>query len=207
MTSAWNPGPRPTAEDLMAFADGELDPARHEEVAAWLAAHPEAAAEIEDFRRLGRVWQTAAPQEPSPETWTAALVRIETRLPPARRPSPAGFRRPVWTFTGLAAAAVLGLLLWGQSFKPEGSSGTAGVAPADDEPFPVAAAHEINIVYMQARDADALVGHPPLSENLEFASNADVQLLNIAPHGPNGRRARMEAGAVPLIVAGRAGDP
>jgi hypothetical protein len=78
---------------------------------------------------------------------------------------------------------------------------------ADDEPFPVAQAHEINIVHMDAEDADALVGHPPLSTNMVFASNTDVHLVNALPAGANGLVARLENGPVPLIVTGPAAEP
>jgi hypothetical protein len=197
MTDAWNPGPKPAPEDLMAFADGELDAARREEVAAWLAAHPEGQAEVEDFHRLAGAWQRVTPAEPSAEQWAATLARVEARVAPAG-PRPAGYqRRPVWTFAGLAAAAVLGVVMLSRFL----GSGT------EDEPFPVAEAHEINIVHMDARDADALVGHPPLLGNMVFADNNDVHLVSAVPHGGDGRVARMEQGPVPMIVVGPGADP
>jgi hypothetical protein len=87
--------------------------------------------------------------------------------------------------------------------------GTPSSAPADDdEPFPVAHASEINIVSMdlkEAQDADALVGHPPVLANLEFAGRDDVQLLDAAWH--DGRKAEMrDEGEVPMVVASAPDD-
>jgi anti-sigma factor RsiW len=192
----------------MAFADGELQAGRHEQIAQWLASHPDGQTEIEDFRRLGRIWQQGAPEEPAPLTWATTLARIETHLPtPQPVPLATAARRHLWTYGGLAAAAVLGLVLLGRSFSPVGTTPTAAVVAGDDEPFPVAQAHEINIVRMEARDADALVGHPPLTGNLIFAGNSDVHLVNVRPLGAHGRTARMEAGQFPMIVVGPAAGP
>jgi anti-sigma factor RsiW len=44
---------------LMAYADGELEPGERARVAAWLADHPEAAAELDALGRLERLWQAA----------------------------------------------------------------------------------------------------------------------------------------------------
>ena len=45
----------PVAErDLHAYVDGELPPDRHREVQAWLAEHPDAAAQVADYQRLNR---------------------------------------------------------------------------------------------------------------------------------------------------------
>jgi hypothetical protein len=195
-----NEGPHPDPEELMAFADGELAAARQEEVAEWLAAHPEEHVQIDEFHRLTRIWQLTTPPEPAPEAWAGTLVRIESAVS-IRNPLQAGgrFRRPVWTFSGLvAAAAVLGVVVLGRSLGPVPTS-TTGESPQDEEAYPVASAHEVNIVRMDARDADALVGHPPLSDSLIFAAAGDVRLLNAQPHF-NGRVARMGDGSVPMIV-------
>ncbi len=192
MTTAWNrPPDGPSHEELMAFADGELEPARREEVAAWLEHHPEDRAEVEEFHRLSALWQRYAPPEPSPAAWASALARIETARP-FRQPVPEWrVRRPAWAFAAFAAAALLVVML-GRSLSPE--------APDDEEPFPVATASEVNIVSMDAHDADALVGHPPVLANLEFAGHEDVRLLNAAWHDGRQPQLRQE-GTVPLIVA------
>ena len=80
-------GPVPSPGQLAAYVDGELDAAGCRQVEIWLAAHPEAAAEVEGCRRLARLWQSAAPPEPAPAAWAAAWGRVEAALPmraPAR---------------------------------------------------------------------------------------------------------------------------
>src|SRR5205823_14557981 len=55
-------GDGPSPGQLAAFVDGALDPAASRQVEAWLAAHPEAAAEVEAQRRLAALWRaTPAP--------------------------------------------------------------------------------------------------------------------------------------------------
>jgi hypothetical protein len=194
----------PSHEELMAFADGELGPARRDEVAAWLEHHPEGRAEVEEFHRLTGLWHKHIPPEPAPAAWASVLARIETARP-LRPPVPLRRTRPAWAYSGLAAAAVLGVVLLGRNLWV----GTPSSAPADDdEPFPVAHASEINIVSMdlkEAQDADALVGHPPVLANLEFAGRDDVQLLDAAWH--DGRKAEMrDEGEVPMVVASAPDD-
>jgi hypothetical protein len=179
------------AEELMAFADGELDAVRRAEVAQWLATHPDSQAEVDEHRRLAKVWQGTPPPEPSADAWAATLVRIESALPMQRRVPVRGWRRPLWALSGLAAAAVFGaVFLWSGSSK-------------DEEEFPVAGENEINIVSMDGKDADALVGHTPLWD-MVFATGADVRLVNAKPHGPNGRAAQLRPGDVPMIMTGPA---
>jgi anti-sigma factor RsiW len=91
-------------EELHAFVDGQLAPERHDEVAAWLASEPEAAARV-------RAWQAqrnalrAAFAEPAPPAPRLDLMRIvETRM---RR------RRLPWAAGAAAAAIVLALGLGG----------------------------------------------------------------------------------------------
>ncbi len=47
-----NPNAAITTDDLHAYVDGHLLPERAEQVEAYLAAHPEAAAEVADYRRI-----------------------------------------------------------------------------------------------------------------------------------------------------------
>jgi anti-sigma factor RsiW len=195
MTIAWNrPPDGPTHEELMAFADGELEPARRDEVAAWLEHHPEDRAEVEEFFRLNDLWKRFAPPDPSPAAWASVLARIETARPFRPQVPEWWADRRAWTFAGLAAA-VLGAVMLGRSLWTD-----APETPADEEPFPVALAGEVNIVSMDAHDADTLVGHPPVMANMEFAGPQDVQLLNAAWH--EGWKAQLrQEGEVPMIVA------
>jgi anti-sigma factor RsiW len=69
-----------TEADLQAYADGKLAEERRAPVAAWLAAHPEDAERIENYRRLAeelRSTYQGVLDEPVPE-------RLERALRPAR---------------------------------------------------------------------------------------------------------------------------
>lgn len=95
-----NATPRPSENDLHAYADGALEPERREWVETWLAIHPEEAEKVADWQRLNlglRAAFTPVLAEPVPE-----------RLAQAARP-PGRSRRPVpW-----AMAAALGWLTLG----------------------------------------------------------------------------------------------
>ena len=119
-----------TREDLAAFADGSLDPARAAEVAAAVAAEPALAAEVEAHRALrDRLQAHFAPimAEQVPDRLTAAL-----RPAPDRGVSLAGARekrrRPVarWAWiAGPALAASLALALFLPRGAPEGYADAA----------------------------------------------------------------------------------
>jgi hypothetical protein len=103
----------PSRELLAAFADGELD-APHvaplsRQIEAWLAAHPDAAAELEAQLELARLMASTAPLEPAPATWDKVWSRIQ-QTPPRR----AGRWVAALWLAGLAvtSAAAIGAILW-----------------------------------------------------------------------------------------------
>ena len=72
-----------TEADLQAYVDQRLDAARRAEVEAWLAAHPDEAERIADYRRLGadlRGLYEPALLEPVPAALTYALSPGRRRL-------------------------------------------------------------------------------------------------------------------------------
>jgi anti-sigma factor RsiW len=89
-------------ELLAAYADGELAPAECRRVEDWLAAHPEARADVEAQRRLARLFDEAAPPAPADERWAgsrAAWARrriagagSSSRLPPCLPRPPSSWR-------------------------------------------------------------------------------------------------------------------
>jgi anti-sigma factor RsiW len=89
--------PAVSNEDLVAFADGHLDAARAQEIAAWLAEHPEEARQVEEWRRQTALLKAAldpVADEPVPPALSDVLQR--------RRPRPA-----FWAAASAAAAAVI----------------------------------------------------------------------------------------------------
>jgi len=90
------PSPPISTDDLHGYADGQLPPARAAEVEAYIAAHPAAARQVEDYRAINAALHRALDgvlDEPIP----AAHMDVARR----RRPRP----------TLAAAASVAGLLI------------------------------------------------------------------------------------------------
>jgi anti-sigma factor RsiW len=200
MRQDWSdPDREPSPEELAAFADGELEAPGRERMEAWLAEHPKAAEQVDGLRRLMQLCQKTAPADPSPAAWATTFARIEAAFP--RGPSRPSRRR--WPYTLVAglsvAAAVLGAVLLTRSLRlpaPEEAQDDLG-----EEPFPVATAQEINIIHMDAADADALaVGHPPILGSFDLAKPADVNLVKVEPAHPDGPLPWLEEGEVPMIV-------
>jgi anti-sigma factor RsiW len=177
MTHAWESGEKaPSPEELMAFADHELSAERHNEVSDWLAGHPEAAGEVDEHRRLHRLWQTNALPEPAPQAWAEALSRVDALVPHPLPPQIRPWSRPLWMAAAVAALVPLFFLgrIWLAPPGPVENALSVADTRDSDEPFPVAAAHEIDIVSMDAEEADSLVGHPSPLRNLQFATPADI---------------------------------
>src|SRR5262245_7408316 len=112
-----NPERPPAAEQLAAYVDGELAPAERLNLENWLDGHPDAAAAVATWRRLGKLMQTSVAPEPAPESWAGCRRHVEGGLAAARRRA-----RPVLGLV-LALAAAAALLI---ALLPR------------EEPFPVA---------------------------------------------------------------------
>jgi hypothetical protein len=200
---SWKEGdPAPTPEQLAAYADGELDgrpalePLRRR-IAAWLAEHPDTAAEIEAQRRLTRLWRATTPPEPSEEVWDGVLERLE-QLP---RTSPEHGWRVArlagWAGAALAACAAavwLALALSGpgpgravvrQAPRDPGKRERVVAprpAPKEDEPFPVATADEVEILRINGADTETvLVGELPVSGPLIMPEPGEVEITRPQP--------------------------
>jgi hypothetical protein len=171
--------PRP--EQLAAYADGELGAAAHQQVEAWLASHPEAAAEVDAQRRLPGLCRAAPPPEPGEPAWAAVLARLQQAVT-ATTPAPRKRRGWVAAVVAVAgAAAALGLVL------TQGRWGMPDELPAPTEalavvPLPAARVADVEIISMDAADTDSLVvGEPPVREPLVLASPGEVRLDKVEP--------------------------
>lgn len=190
MTQEWN-RLKPTPEQLAAYADGQLYGPERERVESWLLHHPDASAEVESYRRLARMWETASAPEPPADAWDRTLDRIKDRLPGNRRAAPAF----PWGsgLAGLAAAAaVLVAMLLPRSLGPGRLT-----YPGEVVPFPVISPDDVNVISMDAADIEQLVvAKPPVElRDIVFANHDDVKLL-----GQPDPDIRLEDWFAPMIV-------
>src|SRR5262249_8962382 len=190
----WNPKPdNPTPEQLAAYADRELEPAARQRIEAWLANHPEAAADMAAVQRLSSLWHAAAPPEPHESSWREIVQRVHAGVQAAaakvvtRRPR-RGLR---WGMAfGAAAAVLLAMALAPLWRKPASPNSATGLSKQEDSggdaarllPFPVAAADDVDIISIEEADVNALVvGDPPVRGVLKLAAAEDVSLESVDP--------------------------
>jgi hypothetical protein len=196
--------PAPTPEQFAAYADGELDghPALERlrgRIEAWLARHPDAAAEVEAQRRLAQLWQDTTPVEPSEAAWGGVLERLGSlpRTPPAGPGRRGVGRLALWAGALLAASAAAVWLALALSSpgpgrpaappanpQPDPQERAAKPQPAPEvlEPFPVATADEVEILSIQGDDMETvLVGEPPVRGPLVMADPGEVELKRAKP--------------------------
>jgi len=177
--NAWTPSP----ELLAAYADGELDDRpylahRRQQIEAWLAQHPEAAAVLDANAELSRLWTATTPVEPPPPAWAAVWTRIEQapKRVKSKRWSAALWLAGVAAFG--AAAAVLFVVLREPSggTVPEGTSPQAQAKPLPklDQPPDGAGGKVSN----NAAVPERLPAEEP--EVLQVATSDEVEILRIA---------------------------
>lgn len=170
----------PTPQQLMAFADGELDATCRAQVAAWLDRHPEVAVELETANGLERIWATEPLPVPTASEWAAVQERIRAALPQPVRPL-SGSRRGRWA-VGASAAAVLATLVLYRPTAPEVALTKVSPQPVLVNPFAVVSDNDVEILSMDAGDADALVvGEVPMHGPVVLAGPGDVILDSLVP--------------------------
>jgi hypothetical protein len=187
----------PTSEELAAFVDGELDREAAQDVAAWLASHPEAAADVQALEQLAHLWQLNAPAEPTPEQWAEVFARVAGGLAIRKDVRPARMRVLLWFIPAgvMAAAAVLAVVLLSRPRE-----GRLAPVPPRDEPFPVATDEDIRIISMDDADRSALVvGQPPLREPLALLEPDEVTVEQIEPDA-EGMQPRFATESTPMII-------
>jgi anti-sigma factor RsiW len=173
-----HPNSAPSAEQFAAFLDGQLEPAAHTRVEAWLTTDPAAAAEMDGQRRVARLWVKTVSPEPDSAAWTATFARIEAKLSP--RPSRSRLPRTLWLGVGAVAACLAAVVLT-RHFLPAGPTDARQIDPPGN-----------------------VVAAPSGQEEFLLASQEDVSIMNVEPY-PNddGLTASIGEGEVPMIVAPR----
>lgn len=177
-----------TDDDLNAFVDQRLDPARAAEVAAYLDAHPETAQQVSGYRAQREMLRAAfAPviEEPVPE-------RLDLAGMIATRRRPAGV--PRWTMAAAVAlfcvGAVGGWSLRGLSVPPSG--GIAALAREAADSYAVYAPDRVHPVEMRAPEraqfvewASRRLGRPLMVPDLSASGYRFMGGRMVAtPHGP-----------------------
>lgn len=166
---------RPISEDdLQAFVDEALDPARRLEVSAYLVAHPEAAARIGAWREERKLLREAlAPIAEEPLPPELDLRRMAAR---AKRPPSAGLRRTAafataaaalvllggwggWTLRGLERASMAGLMALGR----DAAASYAVYAPDQIRPLELRAEDRGGLAVWAAEGPGGPVAIPDLS--------------------------------------------
>jgi hypothetical protein len=115
------------------------------------------------------------------------------------------------------AAAVIGGVLVARFFAPEPTPGEeehqvvkqiepiekAPLPPdEEDEPFPVVALGEVNIISIDAEDADRVGMGQELIGTFDLATPEDIEIVKMEPHPEDGLMPRLRRGPeVPMIVA------
>jgi hypothetical protein len=167
----------PPPEDLVAYMDGELAEAARARMEAWLASHPEAAAEMAEQRRLAQLWREAWPLPPAESTWILAFRKVEIGVAASRRRRLASF---LFGLTTVAAGVLLALALTRREWLPSDPGSTAA------EPFPITTVDDVEIVRIQNIDPEALlVGEPPVAGELDMAAHGDVIIRGVQPDADN----------------------
>jgi len=188
----WKPGP----ELLSAYFDGELSvrpdlDALRQRIEDWLSFHPEASADLDEYRLLGRLWKQTTPRDPGPRAWEELEARLRQPSPPeSARPRRSALGRRLIALS--AAAASIGLVLWlgfGRQILPEPPASNRIVRPAPSaarefEVFPVATASEVTILSVEGADTHTVVvGELPLRGPMELAGPGEVAFTDFDVDG------------------------
>ena len=174
-----------TDDELHAYIDGQLDDARRAEVAAYLAAHPDLAARMQDYAaQRGALRAALDPVADEP---------LPSRLNLAHIARPAAPARGAWLRNLAAALALLsvgGIGGWALHPSPA-ADGIAALAREAADSFAVYSPDRIQPVEMRADDLDALRAwsgaHMPRPPEIPDLAPAGFRLMGgrivPTPHG------------------------
>lgn len=162
-------------DELHAFVDAQLDPARLPAVLAWLQAHPDVAARVLQWQAQ-RVQLRQLARAIEPGATPAALTELVSRAANGRR-------RAQWQQAAavllLVTAALAGGRYWGQAAPPDAPTTIAAppafvrdaalahavFAPEKRHPVEVAASDEAHLVQWLSRRLDSPLKVPSLADH------------------------------------------
>jgi hypothetical protein len=146
-----------------------------------------------ELRQLADLCRRSPLPMPTEEDWAGALARVEEALPPRRPQAGAGWWGPL---AGAAAvAAVVSLALLRQAPAPP-----APAPAADDGPWEVASASEVQILGVVPAEADLLALGRPTMGDFTMAAPDDIKVLNTEPNPDGETRPELDlTGPLPVI--------
>jgi hypothetical protein len=195
----------PSRELLAAFADGELDDRPHlaglvGQIETWLAAQPDAFADLEAQMELTRLMAATVPEAPTPATWATVWARV-LKAP--------GQRLARWKLgagilaTAAAAAVVFAVIRAGSSNLPERTTPMPTqppelIAKEKLEVLEVVTADEVEIIRVGGADTSTLVNvQVPITCPLELLDRNEVEFRPPANNAA-GTEIR-QAGSAPVV--------
>lgn len=209
MNQGWNDADRPPPDPPGGWAGNGSEAFSEDDGSPSL---PEAVPE-HALARLAALFRDHPPPDPSGKAWHAVLARIEAQLPPPRPlASPPGRARPrvrgllTGLLTGLLAAAALAGVLIGRALLP-GGGGEPDLLATLEEVLPVVSADEVNILHMDACDADRIVTGQPLVGAFDLAAGEDIEIVQVEADLQDGALPRLlRRAGLPMIVLAHADD-
>ncbi len=207
MTPLGESGDIPPLNLLAAYLDGELKtPSDRARVEAWIQSCPEACDELDALQRLRQAMRETRITEPPRDRWNSMFRQLrehhrsETAKCPSMVPALAWL---AWS-GALAAACVLvvaGVRQWtaSPSHQPPHF-----VQMEREEVFPVAAAHEVEILSVRGDDtATLVVGRLPVHEPLELVGSDEITIMEVRPDAHDNMVPQFRMGGTqrPLIWA------
>jgi hypothetical protein len=175
---------------LAAYADGEVTPEERARIEAWLADHPEAAAEVDAQRSLVRLYEESSPPSPTEEEWRDVLAGIEQEVnKPRPMPARAPRRWPRYVLNVgygialVAACVLLTVALWSPlPTAPTTQPSQPGPVVAVGDPLVIASGDDVRILSMNDADSKALiVGDPPVRTPLQLLGPDEVKVNKVEP--------------------------
>jgi anti-sigma factor RsiW len=204
-------------ELLAAYVDDELDEPTRERVERWLAAHPEAKAELRGQKQFSpnnwRLWQKLEPPLPDDDAWAGVRDAVAARADRKAEPAPAPARGYGWKWVagGLAAAVTAAaIVLSAGTSQKSPTPAVRQTTPADDDPhggvavLPITTPGDVVFFRVPGNAASRLpVGATLTPGMLALASADDVRIEEAEPSATWPTKMTPGPGDMPMIFASK----